>query len=84
MTKKKKSKPTPAEQLAELTKELEKHDGLLDELVHEMKASAAASINNDGVSEQVEYIVGELGTEQAIQELRNALATAENIAKDSR
>ena len=33
----------------------------LDELVHEIASSHAASINNGGLSEQIEYIVKELG-----------------------
>jgi len=33
----------------------------LDELVHEIASSHAASINNGGLSEQIEYLVKELG-----------------------
>lgn len=48
----------------------------LDELVHEVSASAAAAANNDGLESQIELLVERLGADatlRALQDLFNQM-----------
>jgi uncharacterized protein YidB (DUF937 family) len=50
-----------------------KGEGCLDELVHDLKAGEACSINNSGIQEQVNYIVESNGLENAIIQIEGAV-----------
>jgi len=43
--------------------------GQIDDLVHETAAAEASSVNNGGLTEQIEYLVRHLGVEETEQEL---------------
>ena len=41
----------------------------LDDLVHELKASEAAGINNSGLEAQAQYIIEQLGPTEAMKKI---------------
>lgn len=43
----------------------------LDETVHDLVSKQASSINNGGLDEQVEFLVGEVGEKEAEKILRD-------------
>ena len=67
--------------MEELIKQLHDH-GItsedLDDMVHDMKAAEAAEINNGGIEDQVEYLIGCYG----LLPLRNALKIPTPNRKD--
>jgi hypothetical protein len=60
------------EELTELIQSLEesRESGVLDDLVIDLKCAEASAINNEGVSGQVEYVIEQLGIEEALKQLR--------------
>ena len=60
------------EELTELIQSLEEsgESGVLDDLVIDLKCAEASAINNEGVSGQVEYVIEQLGIEEALKQLR--------------
>lgn len=45
----------------------------LDEMVHELKAGEAASINNEGIEGQLDYLLTEMGEDHVAEEVRKTL-----------
>jgi len=64
-----------AKDLVLLAEELGVQAADLDDYVHEAAANMAAGINNDGLDEQVRYLVAELGDE-AVEDFLRGLADA--------
>lgn len=60
--------------LVQLVEESGLADDALDETVHETAASRASSINNGGPTEQIEYLVAELGAEETERTLKTLVA----------
>jgi hypothetical protein len=62
----------PREELMELIQSLEDSgkSGILDDLVIDLKCAEASAINNEGVSGQVEYVIEQLGIQEALKQLR--------------
>ena len=60
------------DELSELIQSLEDsgESGVLDDLVIDLKCAEASAINNEGISGQVEYVVEQLGIEEALKQLR--------------
>jgi hypothetical protein len=46
----------------------------LDDIVHDLKAAEASSINNDGARAQIEYILEQYGPEKGLAKIEEALA----------
>jgi hypothetical protein len=58
----------------ELTKKAQETDeGSLDDIVLDLKSSEASAINNGGASEQIAYIIEEMGEEAGINTIEEAL-----------
>ena len=63
------------EHVQELIKKIEGiGDGLLDDIVHDLKSSEASVINNEGARAQVDYIIETLGPEQGVAEIEEILS----------
>lgn len=45
----------------------------LDEIIHDLKSSEASSINNEGSSAQIRYIIEQCGEEEGIKKIKEAL-----------
>ena len=45
----------------------------LDEIVQDLKASEASSINNEGSKAQIHYIIEQCGEEEGIKKIKEAL-----------
>lgn len=60
------------EELKKLIQSLEESGecGVLDDLVIDLKCAEASAINNEGVTGQVEYVIEQLGIEEALKQLR--------------
>ena len=66
--------PIDTQQLTELAISLGISDDDLDDLVHDAKSNEASAINNQGVAEQIDYLVEAIGIadlEKRIRELAN-------------
>ena len=60
--------------LVQLVEESGLADDALDETVHETAASRASAINNGGPTEQIEYLVAELGAKETERTLKTLIA----------
>jgi len=62
-----------AQFLVQLAEQNGLKDDALDEVVHDAASEHAASVNNAGIAEQIEYLVAELGPDET-ERILNGLA----------
>lgn len=55
--------------LIKLAKDRKLPEGAFDELVHECKAAEAAGINNDGLEEQIDYLLTQMSPSAIAKEI---------------
>lgn len=48
-------------------------DGVLDDIILDIKTSEASELNNQGVKEQVRFILESLGEEEGLKSIRQAI-----------
>ena len=49
------------------------HTDSLDELVHDLAAKLGSTVNNDGMERQVQFVIEQLGTHNAIEAIEKVI-----------